>query len=345
MYNAEERDRELRGSMSMINAIAGFVPEQLCRVDQQGRQVFGKWLPMISEVIAFYKSVSTHDYSLLPMTRVKELSDLVGRSLSSLQTLNNYDGTIQSNDPNATMSIIDEIENAHLAAVSFFSRMAVFFIATKTDLGSRLKIAEDKIDSVQSTFGKKFDEHERESKSIRLIAEEVRGHALTSAASMQSKHFSESANAYDKESLAWFWGIVCFSILLISFTVISLFFSKWNWFSPQTMYESIQLTVSKILVFTTIASAMYISVRNYAANRHNSVVNRHRQDALSTFHALVEAGSEPAKRDIVLAKAADCIFSPQPTGFSKTEGSDNDTINVISVPPNAAKLLSGSNPG
>jgi len=61
---------------------------------------------------------------------------------------------------------------------------------------------------------------------------------------------------------------------------------------------------------------LYLSAKNFIANKHNSIVNKHRQNALMTFKALVDAAKNPQNQDIVLTHAASCIFSPQSTGYS-----------------------------
>jgi hypothetical protein len=69
-------------------------------------------------------------------------------------------------------------------------------------------------------------------------------------------------------------------------------------------------------------------------HRHNAVVNKHRQNALLTYRALVEAGSEGGTRDIVLTHAASCIFAPQDTGFTKSDSDGgNATANFIDAVP------------
>jgi hypothetical protein len=64
---------------------------------------------------------------------------------------------------------------------------------------------------------------------------------------------------------------------------------------------------------------------------HNAVVNRQRQNSLMTFKALVEAAGQQENRDIILTKAADSIFAPQPTGFSKADGAEGAATSVISL--------------
>jgi hypothetical protein len=78
-----------------------------------------------------------------------------------------------------------------------------------------------------------------------------------------------------------------------------------------------QLISSKILIFAVLGYLLLMAARNYTTYKHNAVINRHRQNALLTYRALVEASSESGTEDIVLAHAASCIFSPQETGFSR----------------------------
>jgi hypothetical protein len=92
--------------------------------------------------------------------------------------------------------------------------------------------------------------------------------------------------------------------------------------TADTRYERIEnaLGISKAIIFSVLVYSLLASIRNYNANRHNAVVNKHRSNALSTYTTLAEAVRDIDKRDIILTKAAECIFDPQPTGFTK-EGS------------------------
>lgn len=63
-----------------------------------------------------------------------------------------------------------------------------------------------------------------------------------------------------------------------------------------------------------------MAAKNYTTHKHNAVVNRHRQNALLTYRALVTAAEDTGTQDIVLAHAASCIFSPQETGFATSKG-------------------------
>ncbi len=74
-------------------------------------------------------------------------------------------------------------------------------------------------------------------------------------------------------------------------------------------------------VVTTLAFVSVLSLatlwswRNYKSHRHLGIVNRHRQDALSTFETFVEASADDATKDAVLLEETKCIFTPGVSGY------------------------------
>lgn len=94
-------------------------------------------------------------------------------------------------------------------------------------------------------------------------------------------------------------------------------------------YAIAQAAITRVLIVTVLGYALFFCARNYAAHRHNAIVNRHRKNALSTYIALVEANSTPENRDIVLAQAARCIFAPQESGYVRRGGSGDGEISVM----------------
>jgi hypothetical protein len=100
-------------------------------------------------------------------------------------------------------------------------------------------------------------------------------------------------------------GLGAYAILALSFSIVFEF--------PTS--QAIQIGISKILIFSVIAYMLFLCTKTYAAHQHNAAVNRHRQNSLLSFNALVEAAGSEDKRDIVLSHAAGSIFAPQDTGY------------------------------
>lgn len=104
-------------------------------------------------------------------------------------------------------------------------------------------------------------------------------------------------------------------------------------FAPKNTYEAIQLAIGKALFFSALGFITLHAARATNAHRHNAIVSKHRANALSTYRVMVEAGSEAANRDIILTKAADCIFGHQPSGFGKADASESTPLAFVPIPP------------
>jgi len=67
-------------------------------------------------------------------------------------------------------------------------------------------------------------------------------------------------------------------------------------------------------------------------HNHNFVVNKHRQNALSTFQAFSEATiNDPDTKNAILLQATQCIFSPQPSGFINKENEQENSNKIIEI--------------
>ena len=148
----------------------------------------------------------------------------------------------------------------------------------------------------------------------------IRSVASEQGVSQQASYFKGEAESQETLATTWLSYTYKFAGAVAIFAVASLFLHKWGWIAPANTFEAIQLATSKVLVFAVLAYMLIMSARNYTTHKHNAVVNRHRQNALLTYRAIVEAAGDSGTQDIVLAHAASCIFSPQDTGFSQQRG-------------------------
>jgi hypothetical protein len=180
--------------------------------------------------------------------------------------------------------------------------------------------------NLSEEFAKKKSDFEDVLINMRSIATE-------SGVSKQASFFKIEADEQEKKSLIWLITIYVMAAVVIGFAIGVLFVNKLDWFStikPTNQIELIQFTTSKILIFATLSFLLILSSKNYGIHKHNAVVNRHRQNALFTYRAIIEAASNRGTEDIVLAHAASCIFAPQDTGYSKN-GGDGSSKSVLEL--------------
>ena len=69
------------------------------------------------------------------------------------------------------------------------------------------------------------------------------------------------------------------------------------------------------MIFSILSYIVVWSGKIYKAHKHNYVVNRHRQNALSSFETFIKATSDDATKNAVLIQATQSIFVPQHTGY------------------------------
>lgn len=72
------------------------------------------------------------------------------------------------------------------------------------------------------------------------------------------------------------------------------------------------------------------NILNYTA-KHNEIGNRHRQAALQTFDALVEAADSHQAKDVILQHAANAIFQHRDSGYLKNQSNENIAPMIKSV--------------
>ena len=63
---------------------------------------------------------------------------------------------------------------------------------------------------------------------------------------------------------AWILGIFAF---------FTLFLHKIPWISPDNLYQTVQMAVSKVLIFGVLSYMVYLATKNYLAHKHNAVIN------------------------------------------------------------------------
>ncbi|MEW5249921.1 hypothetical protein [Microbulbifer discodermiae] len=174
----------------------------------------------------------------------------------------------------------------------------------------------------------------------------IRNIAAEEGVTQQAIYFKEESEGHDSQAASWRTGVFVVASLFATFAITSIFLHKWTWLAPTTTFETAQLVTSKLVIFGVLAYLLIISVRNYLNHKHNSIVNKHRQNALMTYKAMVEATDDAGSREAILIQAAACIYNPQATGYASA-GSDaaavsgKSMVEILSKPVMQAATGSG----
>lgn len=303
-----------------LERVQTFDPETLGRVDDLGRQMnFAAAVKPAEAVIAVYRRI--------PMSALPDFTD---GQLNAIQTQANADYNIfkQILDFNAASAdavgsrttILNSIKVRRDQVFDQLWQYVAYGVARITDTSLLETQARATIQGIEDQAAKLTEQLNKAKADADNALTAIRAVASEQGVSQQAIYFKDEAQAQETLAEKWLSYTYRFAIALGLFAIFSLFLHKLEWLKPSNHGEMFQLVTSKILIFTVLGYLLIMAARNYTTHKHNAVVNRHRQNALLTYRAIVTAAEDSGTQDIVLAYAASCIFSPQETGFAHGKG-------------------------
>ena len=152
----------------------------------------------------------------------------------------------------------------------------------------------------------------------------------------QSFFFYKEAESHQDAAYGWCVAAVVAAGLFLLYAFYGGNWNIVNWseindmdWTPKSTYLIARAAITRALIFAVLGYALFFCAKNYAAHRHNAVVNRHRQNALSTYRTLMRANKEPGNADIVLTQAARFIYTPQDSGYAHGGGTEGGNVSVL----------------
>jgi hypothetical protein len=244
-------------------------------------------------------------------------------ALDRFKKIQSFSPRQQPQNPIGTRDeLINQLRDQYHSYFSTLSPIIAYSVRKGTDFAALEKNARDTvgaIDGARKTFEQKqtllISEMESTLQKVRQAAAEV-------GVAQHATHFKEEAEAHEKQAGKWLTRTVWATVATIVWGAASFFIHP-----PNDTAHIIQFTVAKLIILSALYYALVWCARNYNAHRHNYVVNKHRQNSLSTFETFVKAaGDDVDTKNAVLLQATQSIFSGQASGYISKE-SDSETPN------------------
>ncbi|WP_150302903.1 hypothetical protein [Pseudomonas saliphila] len=322
----EELYEEAKESLSRIQ---NFDVASLPRVEDLGARLnFNEVVEPAQILIDLYKRLSVTALQDFPDNVLTPIRDNSNNHYKLFTQIMEF--SPEQQDPGtARTNLVKQVVGAYPPAfqalhqyISYSLHRSADFQRLDSDARATLQAIEDKSNKISGDLAK----HEKDAK---IVLDEIRRVAAEEGVTKQAAHFNAEYEHHTGEADRWQGYAVKLAIGLGVFAVISLFLHKIPFLNPETTYDAIQLSISKFLIFSVMAYMLFLSAKNFLNHKHNAIVNKHRQNALMTHGALVEASGDEGVRDAVLLQAASCIFSPQSTGYAVS--GENDFSNQKSM--------------
>lgn len=335
IVGSEKQYKEARDSLERVQ---GFDTETLRRTEDLGSQLnFSEAVEPSQRLVELFQRLSPGALQDFPDNVLTEIKNQANNAFNLFSQILSFSPDVD-NPKQQQQSLVSQLISTYPQSfqslhtfIAYSLHRAADFQRLDADARATLQSMEDR----SSTLEKAMEGHEKEA---RRVLEEIREVAAEEGVTQQAAHFRAESEAHEARSEEWRRRTVRIASLLGLCAIASLFVHKVPGLQPDSVYDTIQLAISKFLIFFVIAYMLVLSARNFMSHKHNSIVNKHRQNALMTHRALVEAVGDGGARDAVMIHAASCIFSPQPTGYSQssTEGESSSPRSVVELASRSA---------
>lgn len=328
---ASEEDTARQEATTSLERVQQFDAESLPReVDLGTRLNFKDAVEPARRLIDLHQRLAVAALQDFPAERLRQVKDIANESFNYFNQILTFNPD-QGNPQAVKQQLIQQLTNAYPNAFNVLHPLIAYSLHRSADFQRLDREARSTLQGVQDKAGQLSGKLEEQLKDAQRIVEEVRKVAAETGVSQQASYFKAEADGHESAAEQWRSRTVKLSWLLGVYGLASFAFAKIPFIAPADTYQSIQLGVSKVLVFAVLSFMLYLSARSFLSHKHNAVVNRHRQNALLTYRALADAAAADQNREVILTHAAACIFSPQPTGYSNDGGDAAKVSSVVEV--------------
>lgn len=315
-----------------------------------GRELsFDEATPLLQRNMKLFERLDEMSRDFIPSKGLKTLLRLADEAQNGLIEIRDFTHEKHKENPaQARDQIIDRIRDKYWEYysnlgpyIAYGSRLVDEFRGIETDVENRIEALKTTVDDALDTFERKEKERADQQAEIEREANEalerIKAVGAEAGVARHASHFREQSESHEAAGRNWFGATVVLGLLTAAYAAINLITIDLD--ASRTVANSIQLGGAKLVGLAVLLLALRWTARNYRVHRHNFVVNKHRQNALSTFEAFVSASDDDATKNAVLLRSTESIFSPGSTGYGGAEAERSPTRQVVEILRGASKSL------
>jgi len=229
-------------------------------------------------------------------------------------------------------SLIAAIRDSYDTCFSQIAPVIAYSIRKGTDfekLESQAAAIVQKLETLKTESEKKQKHTTIEMESI---LDKVRQAAAEVGVSQHATHFQTQSAEHDKAAKGWLKATIIMAVLTLAWGVMTFFLHPEGiGGNAPTSTLVVQYMFSKLIILSALYFGLVWAGKNYTAHRHNYVVNKHRQNALSSFETFAKAAEDVDVKNAVLLQATQSIFAPQMSGYSDKDGDSEAPNKIIEI--------------
>lgn len=358
---ATDRQKQFMGPLyPLLTKIAAIDPNTLVQSERLGSELsFERIVPIFSAIASGASRLAKLDLENIPFGVLGALLNSFQQIDSILSQIISFSPVNHGNATQAREAFIQQLEDQWNA---IYASVQTVLSSNTEDLAKReieslvvqvrtsVQMASEAADSIktkQAELSKDLEKFLEQKKvefeiestkkftNINAALDSVRNAAAEAGVSQNSIYFSQEASEHLSAARKWLVATVVVAILLVAFGLWGTKLLAWAGTSEplDTAAFIVQLRffIQKGLVVFGLIFALILTTRNYSSARHNYVVNKHRNNALSSFQAFASSASDEQTKNAVLMQATQSIFAPQPSGYIKVDGENTAQSSIIEI--------------
>ena len=330
MATLEQQQKAKSDLEAVLTRLAAYKVEDL-RSRKVGDDIisFAAGVPFFERLLKLYADLQACPLDILPFQVLNNLLNIANQAVplfENVKNLNPQQGNasqLREQYINNIRDAYDEHHNVITPTIAFASRLGYDFAG----LERKAKESLAKMDQASADMTKILNDFEKKAEQTLAVMQKA---AAEMGVSQQAIYFKEEADKHTTESAKWLKYTLWMTSITVGVAIVIIVL--YLVFDPQfSTARLIQLAIAKLFILSVLYYGVIWTGKNYRAHQHNSIVNRHRQNSLSTFKAFVEGTDDPSTKNAVLIRSTEAVFSPVSSGFSSSESESSGSPQIMEI--------------
>ncbi len=312
----------MKRTQDSLVRIQQFDVNSLVRASDLGRLSFDAVVAPANKIVGLLRQVPGDFLAELPPSQLNAIRETADALYNIITAIQRFDPATDQNPAGNRTAYISQVDEQFQGAYERISPIIAYLSTRQRDFAAlerEARAATQQANDAAAEIKKQLEADKAEAASV---LEAIRKTAAEQGVSQQATYFKHEADQHAVDAEKWRWNTIYTAVALGVLGLLSIYSVHLPFLDFSKPYIAIQVGLSKFLIFGVLAYMLVLSARNFLSHKHNEIVNRHRQNALLTFNALVKAAPGEDKQSVILTYAAACIFAPQETGYTKPGPSD-----------------------
>lgn len=324
----KEEESALEELGKSLDELLAITAEDLVRTKELGTAFnFEQGKPAFARTLKLFRDLSECSFDNVPVGELNKLNQSAREALSVFQQIRGFNVEAQPNPKQTREELINRVKNDYSQHWNRVHPIIAYSVRKGTDFERLEREGRDVLATQRKIVADLETRANEVTEKMQSALEKVQQVAAQVGVAQHSVHFNSQSAHHRKSSRIWLVGTISLAVMTIAFA----WFSLHQQVSGDSVYQIVRFTISRVLIISLLSYTLVWAGRNFMAHKHNEVVNKHRQNALSTFETFVKATDDPDTKNAVLLEATRCIFTPQTSGWlgKESEPSSSRFVEVL----------------